>query len=47
MALIGGIIATEEIFKDIIIPWWVSTEIIGAAVASTGIATAAIVEEVK
>lgn len=47
MALISGAIVTEEIIKDVIIPWWVSSEIIGGASVIAGTGAAAIVEEVK
>lgn len=47
MALISGAIVAEEIVKDVIIPWWVSTEIIGGASVIAGTGAAAIVEEVK
>ena len=47
MALISGAIITEEIIKDVVIPWWISTEIISGASAVIGGSTAAIVEEVK
>jgi hypothetical protein len=46
MALIGSLVV-EEIVKDVIIPWWVSSEVasIGAGVIGTGVA--AVVEESK
>jgi hypothetical protein len=46
MALVAGLI-TEEIIKDVVIPWWVSSEVasIGAGVIGTSIA--AVVEESK
>ncbi len=47
MALISGAILTEEIIKDVVIPWWVSTEVIGATSAVIGGSTATIIEEVK
>lgn len=36
MALIAGAILGEEIIKDIIIPAWISTEVIGGASAVIG-----------
>jgi len=46
MALIGGVIL-EELVKDVIIPWWITSEVIAgtAAVVGTGVAVA--VEESK
>lgn len=47
MALIGGALIAEELVKDIIIPWWITTEIIAGSAVVGGLATGAIVEEVK
>ena len=35
MAIVSALIG-EEILKDVIIPWWVSSEIIGASTAVIG-----------
>ena len=35
MALIAGLIG-EEIIKDVVIPWWVSSEVIGAGSVIVG-----------
>lgn len=45
MALVGTLIA-EEVIKDVLIPWWVSSEVIGigSSVIGSGIAA---VEESK
>lgn len=47
MALIGGLIfGTEELVKDVIIPYWVTSEIIGAGAIASGVGTAAVVNQV-
>lgn len=46
MALVAGLI-TEEIVKDVIIPWWVSSEVASIGAAAIGTGVAAVVEESK
>jgi len=46
MALISGIIL-EEIIKDVVIPWWVSSEVVAVASSVAGSAVAIAVEESK
>ncbi len=45
--IIGGAIVAEEIVKDLILPAFITSEVIGGASIAGGITTAAVVEEVK
>lgn len=47
MALITGALMAEEIVKDVIIPWWVSSEVIGIGSSVIGSGVAVAVEESK
>ena len=46
MALVGSLIV-EEIVKDVIIPWWVSSEVVSIGAGAIGTGVAAVVEESK
>ena len=46
MALITGALIAEEFVKDVVLPWWVSSEIIAVGSAVTGVATGVAVNQV-
>jgi hypothetical protein len=46
MALIAGVLL-EEVVKDVLLPWWVSSELVAVASSVAGSAVAVAVEESK
>ncbi len=46
MALISAVLL-EEVVKDVLLPWWVSSEVVAVGSAITGSAVAIGVEESK
>lgn len=46
MALIAGLLV-EEALKDVVIPWWVGSEVVAIASGVAGSAVAVAVEESK
>lgn len=47
MALITGALMAEELIKDVVIPYWISSEVIGIGSGVIGSAVAVAVEESK
>lgn len=47
MALITGLLVGEEVFKDVIIPWWIGSEAVAIGSSAIGSAVAVAVEESK
>jgi len=46
MALIAGIVL-EEVIKDVVIPWWVSSEVVAGVSSIVGSSVAVAIEESK